>query len=92
MPRVQRKLKTANIDLQVLGIGNNGHIGFNEPGTSFNQETFVVELAAETREANKRFFSSIDEVPRHAITMGIKNIMEAKKYCFWRREFQKHRQ
>lgn len=73
------KLKTANIDLQVLGIGNNGHIGFNEPGTPFDRETFVVELAAETREANKRFFSSIDEVPRHAITMGIKNIMEAKK-------------
>lgn len=71
-------LKNNTIDLQVLGIGGNGHIGFNEPGTSFDQETFVVELAQKTREDNKRFFNSIDEVPTHAITMGIKNIMEAK--------------
>ncbi|HOA63541.1 MAG TPA: glucosamine-6-phosphate deaminase [Bacilli bacterium] len=67
------------IDLQVLGIGSNGHIGFNEPGTSFDQETFVVELTQKTREDNKRFFNSIDEVPTHAITMGIKNILAAKK-------------
>ena len=73
------KLKTALIDLQVLGIGNNGHIGFNEPGTPFDQETFVIELTEDTREANKRFFNSIDEVPRYAITMGIRNIMAAKK-------------
>ncbi|MCK9536986.1 MAG: glucosamine-6-phosphate deaminase [Bacilli bacterium] len=73
------KLKAATIDLQVLGIGNNGHIGFNEPGTSFDQETFIVELTPETREANKRFFNSIDEVPRYAITMGIKNIIAANK-------------
>ncbi len=67
------------INLQVLGIGSNGHIGFNEPGTSFDQETFVVELTQKTREDNKRFFNSIDEVPTHAITMGIKNILAAKK-------------
>ena len=67
------------VDLQLLGIGANGHIGFNEPGTSFDQETFIIELTQKTREDNKRFFNSIDEVPTHAITMGIKNIMNAKK-------------
>mgnify|MGYP003290552516 CR=1 FL=1 len=72
-------LNEASIDLQLLGIGGNGHIGFNEPGTSFTQETFIVKLAEKTRQDNKRFFNSIDEVPTHAITMGIKNIMNAKK-------------
>lgn len=72
-------LSKNNIDLQVLGIGSNGHIGFNEPNTPFDQETFVVKLAEKTRQDNKRFFNSIDEVPTHAITMGIKNIMAAKK-------------
>ena len=72
-------LKENVVDLQLLGIGSNGHIGFNEPGTSFTQETFIVKLAEKTREDNKRFFNSIDEVPTHAITMGIKNIMNAKK-------------
>ena len=72
-------LNSTVIDVQLLGIGVNGHIGFNEPGTSFEQETFVVELTKQTREDKKRFFNSIDEVPTHAITMGIKNIMNAKK-------------
>ena len=72
-------LHKANIDLQLLGIGGNGHIGFNEPGTPFTQETFIVELTEKTRQDNKRFFQSIDEVPTHAITMGIQNIMQAKK-------------
>lgn len=72
-------LKQTQIDLQLLGIGGNGHIGFNEPGTPFDQETFVVELTEKTRQDNKRFFNSIDEVPTHAITMGIKNIMSSKK-------------
>ena len=67
------------IDIQLLGIGSNGHIGFNEPGTSFEQETFIVKLTDKTRQDNKRFFNSIDEVPTHAITMGIKNIMQAKR-------------
>lgn len=71
-------LHKANIDLQVLGIGGNGHIGFNEPGTSFEQETFVVKLTDRTRNDNKIFFDSIDEVPHYAITMGINNIMKAK--------------
>lgn len=72
-------LNKTSIDLQLLGIGTNGHIGFNEPGTSFDQETFVVTLAEGTRQDNKRFFNSIDEVPTHAMTMGIKNIMQAKE-------------
>jgi len=66
------------IDLQLLGIGNNGHIGFNEPGTPFGSLTHTVELTESTREANKRFFASIDEVPTHAVTMGIRTVMQAK--------------
>ena len=73
------QLHNASIDLQLLGIGANGHIGFNEPGTSFEQETFVVKLTDKTRKDNQRFFNSLDEVPTHAMTMGIKNIMQAKK-------------
>lgn len=72
-------LHHVQVDLQLLGIGGNGHIGFNEPGTSFDAETFVVKLTEKTRQDNKRFFNSIDEVPTHAITMGIKNIMQAKE-------------
>lgn len=67
------------IDLQVLGIGTNGHIGFNEPGTDSNSLTHVVELVASTRESNARFFPSIDEVPTHAITTGIKSILKSEK-------------
>lgn len=67
------------IDLQILGIGHNGHIGFNEPGTSFDSRTHVIELAESTREANSRYFHSIDEVPTHAITMGIQSIMDSKE-------------
>ena len=72
-------LKSNKIDLQVLGIGSNGHIGFNEPGTPLGNETFVVKLDDQTRKDNMRFFDSLDEVPEHAITMGIKNIMKSKK-------------
>lgn len=66
-------------DIQLLGIGGNGHIGFNEPGTPFDSTTHIVELQERTRIDNARFFASLDEVPTHAITMGIKNIMNAKK-------------
>lgn len=66
------------IDIQLLGIGNNGHLGFNEPNTPFGSTTHVVELTASTREANQRFFQSLDEVPTHAVTMGLKTIMNAK--------------
>lgn len=67
------------VDVQILGIGLNGHIGFNEPDSFFEASTHVVDLDQSTIEANARFFSSIDEVPRQAITMGIKTIMKAKK-------------
>lgn len=73
------ELNKVSIDLQLLGIGGNGHIGFNEPGTPFDQETFIVTLTDKTRQDNKRFFNSIDEVPTHAMTMGIKNIMNSKE-------------
>ena len=66
------------VDLQLLGIGNNGHIGFNEPLTPFTSLTHIVKLTESTREANKRFFNSIDEVPTHAVTMGIHTVMLAK--------------
>ncbi|MCH6268580.1 MULTISPECIES: glucosamine-6-phosphate deaminase [Neobacillus] len=67
------------VDLQILGIGSNGHIGFNEPGTPFQSETHIVELTPSTREANARFFNSLHEVPTHAITMGIGSIMRSKE-------------
>ena len=67
------------VDLQLLGIGQNGHIGFNEPGTPFSSRTHIVTLEQDTREANSRFFNSIDEVPTHAITMGIASILESKE-------------
>lgn len=67
------------IDLQVLGIGHNGHIGFNEPDSSFPVGTHIVDLKESTIEANSRFFDSIDDVPKSAITMGIGTIMKARK-------------
>lgn len=71
--------KAGGIDLQVLGIGRNGHIGFNEPGTSFESGTHVVNLDDSTRLANARFFTSQDKVPARAITMGIRAIMESRE-------------
>ncbi|MFD1020026.1 glucosamine-6-phosphate deaminase [Thalassobacillus hwangdonensis] len=70
---------SGGIDLQILGLGNNGHIGFNEPDTSFDSRTHVVDLSETTRQANARFFQSIDHVPTKAITMGIHTIMESKR-------------
>lgn len=67
------------IDLQLLGLGHNGHIGFNEPSDSFVPDTHCVSLSKTTIEANKRFFSNADAVPRQAYTMGIKTIFSAKK-------------
>ena len=66
------------IDFQILGIGHNGHIGFNEPGTSCDVTTHVVNLAEDTIKANSRFFDSIDDVPKQAISMGIQSIMQSK--------------
>ncbi len=68
-----------NMDIQILGIGNNGHIGFNEPDVKFETGTHLVELDDDTIEANSRFFESIDDVPRKAFSMGIRNIMHSKK-------------
>ena len=67
------------VDLQLLGIGHNGHIGFNEPGDAFDNDVHCVDLTQSTIEANKRFFASVDDVPKQAYTMGIKTIMQAKK-------------
>jgi glucosamine-6-phosphate deaminase len=75
----QHIAENGGIDLQILGIGTNGHIAFNEPGTAFNSRTRVVDLAQETLDANARFFDSLDEVPTQAISMGIGLIMEAKE-------------
>ncbi|MEG0266253.1 MAG: glucosamine-6-phosphate deaminase [Bacilli bacterium] len=66
------------IDLQILGIGLNGHIGFNEPGTDFNEETHLVSLSKSTISANRRFFLKEEDVPKFAYTMGIKTIMKSK--------------
>ncbi len=68
-----------NIDLQVLGIGRNGHIGFNEPGERFIAGCHVVSLSANTIDANKRFFASEADVPRQAITLGVGAIMNARQ-------------
>lgn len=77
--RYDEKIADAGqIDLQLLGIGHNGHIGFNEPAHALIRGTHVVDLAEETRRANARFFNSIDEVPRQALTMGVGTILKAK--------------
>src|SRR5690606_14833119 len=67
------------IDLQILGIGTNGHIGFNEPGASFDSETRKVALVESTIESNKVYFEHEEDVPRYAYSMGIKSIMASKK-------------
>lgn len=72
-------LDAGGIDLQLLGCGHNGHIGFNEPNDVFYTDTHLVNLAESTIQANKRFFESEDDVPRQSYTMGIKTIMNAKK-------------
>lgn len=67
------------VDIQILGIGFNGHIGFNEPSDFFQKQTSRVDLTQSTIDANKRFFESADQVPKQAISMGIKTIMKSKK-------------
>lgn len=67
------------VDLQILGLGGHGHIGFNEPGSSFESRTQVVRLTQSTRQANARFFHSPEEVPKEAITMGIATILKSKE-------------
>jgi glucosamine-6-phosphate deaminase len=70
-------VEAGGIDIQLLGIGTDGHIGFNEPGSSFASLTRVKTLTRQTREDNARFFASIDEVPRHCITQGLGTILRA---------------
>ncbi|WP_422122278.1 glucosamine-6-phosphate deaminase [Planococcus sp. X10-3] len=71
--------ESGGIDLQLLGIGVNGHIGFNEPGTAFDSRTHVIELTEATRKSNARFFDQEQDIPKLAITMGIGTIMSARK-------------
>ena len=77
--RYNNLLKTMQQDIQLLGIGSDGHIAFNEPGTPFGSETHIENLAESTIKDNSRLFNSIDEVPTKAYTMGLKNIMNAKE-------------
>lgn len=67
------------VDLQLLGLGHNGHIGFNEPGEALSGGTHVVELQEKTRNANARFFPNLEDVPTHAITMGVATILKARQ-------------
>lgn len=75
----EKIIEHGGIDLQILGIGSNGHIAFNEPGSSLGSRTRIKTLKENTRLDNSRFFNSIDEVPKYAITMGVGTIMEAKR-------------
>ena len=77
--RYERILQENPVDLQLLGIGSNAHIGFNEPGTPFTQRTHKVHLTESTIEANKRFFEKEEDVPRYAYSMGLQSIMDAKE-------------
>jgi glucosamine-6-phosphate deaminase len=72
-------LKGIPADLCILGIGTNGHIAFNEPGSPFDSRTRVVSLSEQTIQDNSRFFDSVDDVPTQAITMGLGTIMDAKR-------------
>lgn len=72
-------LDEAKLDVQLLGIGTNGHIGFNEPYTSFDSLTHVIELSENTRKDNSRFFDNVKDMPTHAITMGLADIMSARE-------------
>ncbi|MCY9593115.1 glucosamine-6-phosphate deaminase [Paenibacillus chitinolyticus] len=77
--RYNRELdEIKQVDLQILGLGHNGHIGFNEPADELHSGTHLVELDHKTREANARFFPSINDVPTHALTMGVGTILKAK--------------
>jgi len=71
--------EAGGVDLQILGIGANGHIGFNEPGSAFASRTRVVDLAEQTILDNARFFPSVDDVPRRAVTQGIATILDARE-------------
>lgn len=75
----EKIIDTHPVDIQILGIGQNGHIGFNEPGTPLDSLTHVVELTESTINANKRYFDKVEDVPTRAVSMGIGSIMKGKK-------------
>ena len=75
--KYDRMLEARPVAIQLLGLGHNGHIGFNEPDGALQGGTHIVELKEETREANARFFDSLDDVPKQAITMGVGSILKA---------------
>ncbi len=75
----QKIAEAGGIDLQVLGVGTNGHIGFNEPGSHLKMQTHVIDLTRDTIEANSRFFDTPENVPRQAVTMGMGSIMKARR-------------
>ncbi|HBE90630.1 MAG: glucosamine-6-phosphate deaminase [Candidatus Andersenbacteria bacterium RIFCSPHIGHO2_12_FULL_46_9] len=80
LDKYEQKIKdTGGVDVQILGIGRNGHIGFNEPGSAFTSRTRVVDLTDVTIKDNARFFARPEEVPRRAVTMGLATIMDAKE-------------
>lgn len=83
--------QSGGIDLQILGIGQNGHIGFNEPNASLNSKTHLTDLTESTIKANSRFFESYDDVPKQALTMGIGSILKAKKIILMASGANKHR-
>ncbi len=83
--------QSGGIDLQILGIGQNGHIGFNEPDANLNPNTHLTDLTENTINANSRFFDNIDEVPKQAITMGIGTILKAKKIILLASGAEKHK-
>ena len=88
----ERKIEASGgIDLQILGIGQNGHIGFNEPNASLNSKTHLTDLTESTIKANSRFFESYDDVPKQALTMGIGTILKAKKIILLASGANKHR-
>jgi glucosamine-6-phosphate deaminase len=74
-----QRIEKMGIDVQILGIGRNGHIGFNEPAAELNAETHLTELTPDTINANARFFASEDEVPKHALTLGLNSMFKARK-------------
>ena len=74
-----KMIKGRGIDLCILGIGSNGHIAFNEPGSTFDSRTRVVDLSLQTLQDNSKYFDSVEDVPKQAITMGLGTIMESKK-------------
>ena len=78
-PYEDKMVQGRGIDLCILGIGSNGHIAFNEPGSSFKSRTRVVDLDEQTIQDNSKFFDSVDDVPKQAITMGLGTIMDSKK-------------